>query len=195
MDSEGSMTEKFRGEESNDYNKVKLKSHSQTINRIPMEVLETDNTSIRMDRITYFKMEQNVPKAATDKYEGTCLNDVYEEQYTKTKRNKFIKSCAFPEYDTREGGPNSEPVSAFSTWEKELHKIVFDPRYLLLNSEERKQVFEQFVKTRIKEEYKEKKSKLLQAKEEFRKLLEECKLTPRYTTTLKRPMDSVFLRF
>lgn len=31
-------------------------------------------------------------------------------------------------------------VSAFSTWEKELHKIVFDPRYLLLNSEERKQV-------------------------------------------------------
>jgi transcription elongation regulator 1 len=22
-------------------------------------------------------------------------------------------------------------VSAFSTWEKELHKIVFDPRYLL----------------------------------------------------------------
>uniref|UniRef100_A0A8C9EXA3 Transcription elongation regulator 1 like n=1 Tax=Pavo cristatus TaxID=9049 RepID=A0A8C9EXA3_PAVCR len=33
-------------------------------------------------------------------------------------------------------------VSAFSTWEKELHKIVFDPRYLLLNSEERKQVKE-----------------------------------------------------
>lgn len=31
-------------------------------------------------------------------------------------------------------------VSAFSTWEKELHKIVFDPRYLLLNSEERRQV-------------------------------------------------------
>lgn len=31
-------------------------------------------------------------------------------------------------------------VSAFSTWEKELHKIVFDPRYLLLGPEERKQV-------------------------------------------------------
>ncbi|MGH0121942.1 UNVERIFIED_CONTAM: hypothetical protein FKN15_004802 [Acipenser sinensis] len=72
-------------------------------------------------------------------------------------------------------------VSAFSTWEKELHKIVFDPRYLLLNSEERKQVFEQFVKTRIKEEYKEKKSKLQQAKEEFRKLLEESKITSRST--------------
>lgn len=30
-------------------------------------------------------------------------------------------------------------VSAFSTWEKELHKIVFDERYLLLTSRERKQ--------------------------------------------------------
>ncbi len=36
-------------------------------------------------------------------------------------------------------------VSAFSTWEKELHKIVFDPRYLLLTSKERKQV--QFCET------------------------------------------------
>lgn len=41
-------------------------------------------------------------------------------------------------------------------------------------------IFEQFVKTRIKEEYKEKKSKLLLAKEEFKKLLEESKLSPRY---------------
>lgn len=32
-------------------------------------------------------------------------------------------------------------VSAFSTWEKELHKIVFDARYLLLTSKERKQVW------------------------------------------------------
>lgn len=72
-------------------------------------------------------------------------------------------------------------VSAFSTWEKELHKIVFDPRYLLLNPEERKQIFEQFVKTRIREEYKEKKNKLLLAKEEFKKLLEESKLSPRTT--------------
>ena len=31
-------------------------------------------------------------------------------------------------------------VSAFSTWDKELHKIVFDPRHTLLNPKERKQV-------------------------------------------------------
>ncbi|XP_066521352.1 transcription elongation regulator 1-like protein [Hoplias malabaricus] len=72
-------------------------------------------------------------------------------------------------------------VSAFSSWEKELHKIVFDPRYLLLGPEERKQIFDQFVKARIKEEYKERKSKLQHGKEEFKKLLEESKITSRST--------------
>ncbi|XP_036381329.1 transcription elongation regulator 1 [Megalops cyprinoides] len=72
-------------------------------------------------------------------------------------------------------------VSAFSTWDKELHKIVFDPRYLLLNPKERKQVFDQYVKTRAEEERKEKKNKLLQAKEEFRKMMEEAKLNVRTT--------------
>lgn len=31
-------------------------------------------------------------------------------------------------------------VSAFSTWEKELSKIVFDERYLLLGAKERREV-------------------------------------------------------
>ncbi|XP_030611172.1 transcription elongation regulator 1-like protein [Archocentrus centrarchus] len=72
-------------------------------------------------------------------------------------------------------------VSAFSNWEKELHKMVFDPRYLLLTSEQRKQVFDQFVKSRVKDEYKEKRSKLQKAREEFKQLLEEAKITSRTT--------------
>uniref|UniRef100_A0A671VSK6 Transcription elongation regulator 1 n=1 Tax=Sparus aurata TaxID=8175 RepID=A0A671VSK6_SPAAU len=72
-------------------------------------------------------------------------------------------------------------VSAFSTWDKELHKIVFDPRYLLLNPKERKQVFDQYVKTRAEEERKEKKNKLMQAKDEFRRMMEDAKLGPRTT--------------
>ncbi|XP_055593491.1 transcription elongation regulator 1 [Uranotaenia lowii] len=67
-------------------------------------------------------------------------------------------------------------VSAFSTWEKELHKIVFDPRYLLLTSKERKQVFEKYVKDRAEEERKEKKNKMRAKKEEFRSLLEAANL-------------------
>ncbi|XP_065143305.1 transcription elongation regulator 1 [Paramisgurnus dabryanus] len=72
-------------------------------------------------------------------------------------------------------------VSAFSTWDKELHKIVFDPRYLLLNPKERKQVFDQYVKTRAEEERKERKNKLMQAKDDFRKMMEDAKLTIRTT--------------
>lgn len=67
-------------------------------------------------------------------------------------------------------------MSAFSTWEKELHKIVFDQRYLLLTSKERKQVFEQYVKERAEEERREKHRKLREKKDSFRQLLEEAKL-------------------
>ncbi|NWI58231.1 TCRG1 regulator, partial [Calyptomena viridis] len=86
-------------------------------------------------------------------------------------------------------------VSAFSTWEKELHKIVFDPRYLLLNPKERKQVFDQYVKTRAEEERKEKKNKIMQAKEDFKKMMEEAKISPRTTFSefaAKHAKDSRF---
>ncbi|NXL64926.1 TCRGL protein, partial [Chordeiles acutipennis] len=149
--------------------------------------------------------KRKLEAAAADKCVSSCPEDENDDLSTKTKRNKTEDSQAADqgkaetEEKTEEtSAPQVTPpleerithfrdmllergVSAFSTWEKELHKIVFDPRYLLLNSEERKQIFEQFVKTRIREEYKEKKNKLLLAKEEFKKLLEESKLSPRTT--------------
>jgi len=70
-------------------------------------------------------------------------------------------------------------ISAFSTWEKELHKIVFDPRYLLLTSKERKTVFEKYVRERADEERREKKNRLKEKRENFRKLLEESGLSTR----------------
>ncbi|POI29521.1 hypothetical protein CIB84_006729, partial [Bambusicola thoracicus] len=145
-----------------------------------------------------------------DKSVSSCPGDENDDLSIKIKRNK-TEDCQVADQgkagtEEKNGKPSAAEVtppleerithfrdmllergvSAFSTWEKELHKIVFDPRYLLLNSEERKQVsvtliFEQFVKTRIREEYKEKKNKLLLAKEEFKKLLEESKLSPRTT--------------
>nr|XP_030132767.3 transcription elongation regulator 1-like protein [Taeniopygia guttata] len=149
--------------------------------------------------------KRKLEAAATDRCVSSCPGDENDELSIKTKRNK-TEQCpaagtagAEEEQAGEEGSaPRLSPpleerithfrdmllergVSAFSTWEKELHKIVFDPRYLLLNPEERKQIFEQFVKTRVREEYKEKKNKLLLAKEEFKKLLEESKLSPRTT--------------
>ncbi|XP_064001398.1 transcription elongation regulator 1-like protein isoform X2 [Pogoniulus pusillus] len=144
-------------------------------------------------------------EAAADKCLSSGPGDESDDLSIRTKRNKTEDSQAadqgkaeMEEKTEETSAPQGTPpleerithfrdmllergVSAFSTWEKELHKIVFDPRYLLLNSEERKQIFEQFVKTRIREEYKEKKNKLLLAKEEFKKLLEESKLSPRTT--------------
>ncbi|KFP34161.1 Transcription elongation regulator 1-like, partial [Colius striatus] len=149
--------------------------------------------------------KRKLEAAATDKCVSSCPGDENDDLSVKTKRNKTEDSQAadqvkaeVEEKNEETSSPQVTPpleerithfrdmllergVSAFSTWEKELHKIVFDPRYLLLNSEERKQIFEQFVKTRIREEYKEKKNKLLLAKEEFKKLLEESKLSPRTT--------------
>jgi len=70
-------------------------------------------------------------------------------------------------------------VSAFSTWEKELHKIVFDARYLLLASKERKQVFEKYVKDRAEDERREKRHKAQQKRDDFKTLMEEANLHPR----------------
>ena len=70
-------------------------------------------------------------------------------------------------------------VSAFSTWEKELHKIVFDPRYLLLTSKERKVVFDDYVRDRAEKERQEKRALFRKARDDFRALVEEAKATPR----------------
>ena len=53
---------------------------------------------------------------------------------------------------------------------------MFDPRYLLLTSKERKQVFDQYVKERAEEERREKHRKMKERKEAFRQLLEDSKL-------------------
>ncbi|XP_054611170.1 transcription elongation regulator 1 isoform X2 [Dunckerocampus dactyliophorus] len=136
---------------------------------------------------------------------GVATDDTHEEEPTKAKKRKKedVKEAdsekeAVMEAELRAARERAvvplearmtqfkdmlleRGVSAFSTWDKELHKIVFDPRYLLLNPKERKQVFDQYVKTRAEEERKEKKSKLLQAKDEFRRMMEEAKLTARTT--------------
>jgi len=57
---------------------------------------------------------------------------------------------------------------------------VFDRRYLLLASKERKQIFEQYVKERADDERKEKVRKLRERKNDFRQLLIDAKLRSRY---------------
>ncbi|XP_062522945.1 transcription elongation regulator 1-like [Corticium candelabrum] len=86
-------------------------------------------------------------------------------------------------------------VSAFSTWEKELPKFVFDERYLLLTVRERRGAYDVYVKKRAEEERKEKSKRLREKKDDYRKLLEESKLTVKTTFSefsLKHGRDSRF---
>ena len=67
-------------------------------------------------------------------------------------------------------------VSATSTWEKELSKIVFDSRYLLLGAIERKAAFEAYTRERAEIERAERKKRQKEAKKDYEALLEDAKL-------------------
>lgn len=66
-------------------------------------------------------------------------------------------------------------VAPFSKWEKELPKIVFDPRFKAVPSySARRAIFEQYVRTRAEEERKEKKASQKAALNGFKELLIEA---------------------
>ncbi|KAK2381434.1 pre-mRNA-processing protein 40C [Trifolium repens] len=66
-------------------------------------------------------------------------------------------------------------VAPFSKWEKELPKIVFDPRFKAIPSySARRTLFEHYVKNRAEEERKEKRAAQKAAIEGFKQLLDEA---------------------
>ncbi|KAK9115603.1 hypothetical protein Sjap_014550 [Stephania japonica] len=66
-------------------------------------------------------------------------------------------------------------VAPFSKWEKELPKILFDPRFKAVPGHStRRSLFEHFVRTRAEEERKEKRAAQKAAIEGFKQLLEEA---------------------
>lgn len=67
-------------------------------------------------------------------------------------------------------------VSATASWEKELSKIVFDPRYLLLDSETRKNAFSSYQRERSEVEKVERKKKAKEAVGGYKELLKEADL-------------------
>ncbi|KAJ4784305.1 Pre-mRNA-processing protein 40C [Rhynchospora pubera] len=66
-------------------------------------------------------------------------------------------------------------VPPFAKWDKELPKIIFDPRFKAVPTNEgRRAIFERYVRTRADEERKERKAAQKAAIEGFRQLLEEA---------------------
>ncbi|XP_022992104.1 pre-mRNA-processing protein 40C [Cucurbita maxima] len=75
-------------------------------------------------------------------------------------------------------------VAPFSKWDKELPKIVFDPRFKAIPSySARRSLFEHFVKTRAEEERKEKRAAQKAAIEGFKQLLDSASEDIDHTTS------------
>lgn len=72
-------------------------------------------------------------------------------------------------------------VNPMSTFQKELSKIVFDPRYLLLTSSQRREVFDKYCADKTEEEQKRRREKIKLTTTQFRALLAEANLTSRST--------------
>ncbi|CAG2101002.1 unnamed protein product [Medioppia subpectinata] len=137
---------------------------------IPLERLSTKSSRNRTKRCVVWTGDGRVffynPSTRTSLWE--CP----QELLNRSDVEKLVKGP--PKQSDSETG--EKRVSAFSTWEKELHKIVFDARYLILTSRERRQVFEKYVKERAEEERREKRQRLKQQKDDYRKLLESAGL-------------------
>lgn len=70
-------------------------------------------------------------------------------------------------------------VKPNSTFQKELSKIVFDPRYLLLTSNERREVFEKYCLEKSEEERRKRRERIKKSTDDFKALLDEAGLTSR----------------
>ncbi|XP_047330248.1 pre-mRNA-processing protein 40C isoform X2 [Impatiens glandulifera] len=94
-------------------------------------------------------------------------SDSEDNESGPTKEESFIQ---FKEMLKERG------VAPFSKWEKELPKIVFDPRFKAIpNYNTRRTLFEHYVRTRAEEERKEKRAAQKAAIDGFKQLLEEAK--------------------
>ncbi|CAI9097006.1 OLC1v1033288C1 [Oldenlandia corymbosa var. corymbosa] len=123
--------------------------------------------------------------------EGTVRDSETENTKEKIKDSNGESniSDSSSESDDEDNGPSKEAciiqfkemlkergVAPFSKWEKELPKIVFDPRFQAISSQSaRKALFEHYVRNRAEEERKERRAAQKAAVEGFKKLLDEAK--------------------
>lgn len=72
-------------------------------------------------------------------------------------------------------------IDPTSTFQGQLAKIVFDPRYLLLTSAERRKTFERYCSEKMEQEQKKRREKIKIVTADFKALLAESNLTSRST--------------
>ncbi|XP_061342129.1 pre-mRNA-processing protein 40C [Gastrolobium bilobum] len=130
--------------------------------------------------------ESNGSKAAESTAKGLQIDNNKDKQ--KDANGDTNVSDTSSDSEEEDSGPSKEEritqfkemlkergVAPFSKWEKELPKIVFDPRFKAIPSySARRSLFEHFVKTRAEEERKEKRAAQKAAIEGFKQLLDEA---------------------
>ncbi|RLN39631.1 pre-mRNA-processing protein 40C [Panicum miliaceum] len=130
--------------------------------------------------------ELNGSKAADAVLKGQQVSNHGEK--SKDNNGDANMSDSSSDSDDEEHGPSKEDcirqfkemlkergVAPFSKWEKELPKIVFDPRFKAIPSHStRRAIFDHYVRTRAEEERKEKRAAQKAAVEAYKELLEEA---------------------
>ncbi|CAN6310723.1 unnamed protein product [Urochloa humidicola] len=130
--------------------------------------------------------ELNGSKPADAALKGQQVSNNGEK--SKDNNGDVNMSDSSSDSDDEEHGPSKEDcirqfkemlkgrgVAPFSKWEKELPKIVFDPRFKAIPSHStRRAIFDHYVRTRAEEERKEKKAAQKAAVEAYKELLEEA---------------------
>ncbi|CAL9107205.1 unnamed protein product [Musa textilis] len=118
----------------------------------------------------------------------TVAKGVINKDKAKDANGEGNMSDSSSDSDDEESGPSKEEciiqfkemlkergVAPFSKWDKELPKIVFDPRFKAVPSQSaRRALFEHYVRTRAEEERKEKRAAQKAALDAFKQLLEEA---------------------
>ncbi|XP_036354901.1 transcription elongation regulator 1-like [Octopus sinensis] len=117
--------------------------------------------------------------------DGKRAGEAYEEDVGSKRVDSEDKKVT----QARSTLPYAERVEQFrellaeknptSTFDKELQKIVFDKRYTLLLSKERRQVFDQYIKEKVEEERTERTRQHKKRRQDFRDLLKESNLNHR----------------
>nr|CAB3494375.1 unnamed protein product [Digitaria exilis] len=129
--------------------------------------------------------ELNGSKPADAALKGQQVSNNGEK--SKDNNGDANMSDSSSDSDDEEHGPSKEDcirqfkemlkergVAPFSKWEKELPKIVFDPRFKAIPSHStRRAIFDHYVRTRADEERKEKRAAQKAAVEAYKELLEE----------------------
>eukprot|EP00898_Chlorokybus_atmophyticus_P007693 jgi/Chlat1/7925/Chrsp68S07386 len=100
-------------------------------------------------------------ESSEEEEEEAAQPEIYGKKLTKEERAEHFRDML------KEKG-----VLPFSKWEKELPKIIYDPRFKA--RAQRRALFEHYVKTRAEEERKERRAALRIAVDGFRQLLDEA---------------------